>query len=44
MQYGGDPEVEIDRSSTWIQARCDKDGNYKSDEIKTIAEKIVRAC
>lgn len=43
MQSGGDPEIEIDRSSTWLRARCDKAGNYKTDKIKTIAEDIVRA-
>ncbi|KAL1826550.1 hypothetical protein ACET3Z_004962 [Daucus carota] len=40
--FGGDPEMEIDRSSTWLRARCDKDGNYKSKEIETIAEDIVK--
>ena len=44
MQSGGDLEMEIDRSTTWLLARCDKDGNYKSDKIQTIAEEIVSAC
>lgn len=36
--------MEIDRASTWLLARCDKAGKYKSKKIETIAEDIVRAC
>lgn len=35
-----DPEMEIDRSSTWLHARKDKNGNYKSPKIKEIAKQI----
>lgn len=41
MQSNGDSEMEIDRSTTWILARKDKDGNFKSEEVEQIAEKIV---
>lgn len=37
MYSGGDPEVDIDRSSTWLRARQDKDGNYKTEELQAIA-------
>uniref|UniRef100_A0A164YAA0 Uncharacterized protein n=1 Tax=Daucus carota subsp. sativus TaxID=79200 RepID=A0A164YAA0_DAUCS len=39
-----DPEGEIDRSSTWLRARKDKGGKYKTDEITKIAEKIQGSC
>lgn len=41
MQSQDDPKMEIDRSSTWLHVRYDKDGNYKSDKIKKIVEDIV---
>lgn len=41
IQSQGDPEMEIDRSDSWLLARKDKNGNYKSEKIKQIADEIV---
>lgn len=41
IQSQGDPEMEIDRSDSWVLAHKDKDGNFKSDKVKQIAEDIV---
>lgn len=41
IQSQGDPEMEIDRSDSWVRARKDKDGNFKSEKIKEIADDIV---
>lgn len=41
MQSQSNPEMEIDRSATWVRARQDKDGNYKDPKLKEIAEEIV---
>lgn len=41
MQSQSNPEMEIDRSATWVHARQDKDGNYKDPKVKEIAEEIV---
>lgn len=41
IQSQGDPEIEIDRSCTWLRARQDSDGNYKSEEVQKIAMDIV---
>ena len=41
MESQGDPEMEIDRSTTWILAQHDKDGKLESEELQTIAFNIV---
>ena len=41
MESQGDPEMEIDRSTTWILARHDKDGKMESEKLQTIALNIV---
>lgn len=41
METQADPEMEIDRSDSWIRARKDKDGNFKSEAVKEIAQAIV---
>lgn len=33
--------MKIDRATAWILARKDKDGNFKSEEVKKKAEEIV---
>ena len=41
MQSESHPEQSIDRSMTWVLARKDKEGNFKTEEVKHKAEEIV---
>lgn len=41
MQLKKHPEEPIDRSDAWVLARKDKDGNFKNENVKEKAEKIV---
>lgn len=36
-----EPDLEIDRSTTWLEARKDKDGQLVREELKIIAANIV---
>lgn len=41
MQSQKNPELEIDRSLSWVSGRKDKNGNFKSEVVRLKAKEIV---
>lgn len=41
LECAEEPNLEIDRSTTWLEARKDKDGKLVTKELEIIASNIV---